>query len=84
LSTTTTVEGEALGMRHRAGIGITEQADVVCIIVSEETGGISVAEDGKLSKGLSKEALRKRLIKAFTTPPLSRWKKLSEHSVLDS
>lgn len=84
LSTTTTVDGEALGMRHRAGIGITEQADVVCVIVSEETGGISVAEDGKLSKGLSKEALRKRLIKAFTAPPLSRWKKLSDRSVLDN
>jgi diadenylate cyclase len=84
LSTTTTVDGEILGMRHRAGIGITEQADVICIIVSEETGGISVAEDGKLTKGLSKEALRKRLIKAFTTPTISKWRKLTEQSDLSS
>lgn len=50
-----------LGMRHRAGLGITEQADVVSIIVSEETGSISLAEDGKLKHGLSKEGLRNHL-----------------------
>jgi diadenylate cyclase len=84
LSTTSTVDGEALGMRHRAGIGITEQADVICVIVSEETGGISVAENGKLTKGLSKDALRKRLITAFTSPTISKWKKLSTHSELEN
>ncbi len=61
LSGTTTHKGEPLGMRHRAGIGISEQADVISIIVSEETGSISVAEQGVLTRGLSKEALRKRL-----------------------
>ena len=70
-------------MRHRAGIGISEQADVISIIVSEETGGISIAEDGKLSKGLSKEALRKRLIKAISSPTVRKLKKLSVHSVLE-
>ncbi len=83
LSTTTLVEGESLGMRHRAGLGISEQADVISIIVSEETGGISVAENGKLSKGLSKEALRKRLIKTISTPSIRKWKKISEQSNLD-
>jgi len=68
LSLTTTFNGEILGMRHRAGLGISEQADVISVIVSEETGGISVAEDGKITKDLSKDALRKRLSRAFKTP----------------
>lgn len=61
LSATTIVNGEALGMRHRAGLGISEIADVICVIVSEETGSISVAEEGILTKGLSKENLRNKL-----------------------
>ncbi len=61
LSAETIIEGQALGMRHRAGLGISEQADVVCVIVSEESGSISVAENGKLKRGLSKDALRKYL-----------------------
>lgn len=64
LSSTTNIDGETLGMRHRAGIGISEQADVISIIVSEETGSISIAEDGILTKGMSKEALRKKLVGA--------------------
>lgn len=68
LSTVTQSNGELLGMRHRAGIGITELADVISVIVSEETGSISIAEDGQLTKGLSKEALRRRLSKAFNSP----------------
>ncbi len=61
LSGTTSYNGEPLGMRHRAGIGISEQADVISVIVSEETGSISVAEQGVLTRGLSKEVLRNRL-----------------------
>jgi diadenylate cyclase len=64
LSLNTSVEGETLGMRHRAGLGISEQADVISVIVSEETGGISIAENGVLTKGMSKEALRKKLLGA--------------------
>lgn len=67
LSATTVLNGESLGMRHRAGIGISEQADVLSIIVSEETGGISVAEGGVLIKGLSKEALKKKISKGTNT-----------------
>ncbi len=62
LSQETSIDGSPLGMRHRAGLGITEQADVICVIVSEETGGISLAENGKLKRGLSKESLRNQLI----------------------
>jgi diadenylate cyclase len=83
LSTSTAAEGEALGMRHRAGIGISEQADVISIIISEETGGISVAEDGKLSSGLSKEALRKRLVKAISSPANRKWEKKGVQSIID-
>ncbi len=52
-----------LGMRHRAGIGMSERSDAVVVIVSEETGGISVAEDGLLKRHLSQdtfEALLRR------------------------
>lgn len=61
LSTETKKDGRILGMRHRAGLGISEIADVISVIVSEETGSISVAENGILKTGLSKEALKKYL-----------------------
>jgi len=55
-----------LGMRHRAGIGISEQTDAVVVIVSEESGAISVAIDGMLKRHLSRETtetiLRKELV----------------------
>lgn len=78
LSQTTTQNGESLGMRHRAGLGISEQADVLCVIVSEETGSISVAENGVLNIGLSREALKNRLKKSFKTPVNKGWKGLIE------
>jgi len=78
LSNTTKVNGESLGMRHRAGLGISEQADVISIIVSEETGGISIAENGELSQGLSKDTLKNKIESAFKTPPLKGWKAIIE------
>jgi len=62
LTSVTSYKGESLGMRHRAGLGISEQADVICVIVSEETGSISVAENGVLTRGLAKEVLRQKLM----------------------
>lgn len=50
-----------LGMRHRAGIGMSEQSDAVVVIISEETGSISVAIDGMLKRHLSGAALGKLL-----------------------
>ncbi|MBX6352422.1 MAG: TIGR00159 family protein [Thermoflavifilum sp.] len=50
-----------LGTRHRAGIGVTEQSDAVAVIVSEETGQISVAVDGALRRNLGEHALRETL-----------------------
>jgi len=55
LSGTMQYNGESLGMRHRAGLGISEQADVISVIVSEETGSISVAENGHLLKAYLKK-----------------------------
>ena len=55
-----------LGMRHRAGIGMSEQSDAVIVIVSEETGAISVAIDGMLKRHLNRDTfeaiLRRELI----------------------
>lgn len=70
LSSNTTFEGETLGMRHRAGIGISEQADVISVIVSEETGSIAIAENGKLVQGLSKDELKRKLKSAFRNPKI--------------
>lgn len=50
-----------LGTRHRAGIGVSEASDALVVIVSEETGGISVAYNGVLKKGLDREGLTEEL-----------------------
>ena len=54
-----------LGTRHRAAIGITEESDALALVVSEETGVISVAEDGQLSRHLDKAELREKLAHSF-------------------
>jgi diadenylate cyclase len=54
--------GKELGTRHRAGIGITEHSDAIAIIVSEETGIISVAHDGVLTRYLDEKKLRAMLV----------------------
>lgn len=50
-----------LGTRHRAGIGVTEETDAISVIVSEETGSISLAVGGSIERELGVEELRQRL-----------------------
>ena len=58
-----------LGTRHRAGVGISEGTDSFTIIVSEETGNVSVAKQGKLDVALTKDELKERLKKEQNATP---------------
>jgi diadenylate cyclase len=72
---------ERLGTRHRAAIGLSLASDALIIVVSEETGAISVVENGKITRGLDSEGLRQRLngslptLRAVGTRPLLGWLK---------
>jgi diadenylate cyclase len=60
------IGGSSLGSRHRAAIGITTGSDATCLVVSEETGIISVAENGKLTRNMDETELKKRLSSVLT------------------
>ena len=53
--------GKELGTRHRAAVGISEVSDSITVIVSEETGAISIAKGGKISRKLDPQGLRDEL-----------------------
>ncbi len=57
-----------MGMRHRAAVGISEETDAVCVVVSEETGSISVANDGNLKYELDEDNLKNMLKSIFNSP----------------
>ena len=56
---------KSLGTRHRAGIGVTEHSDAIALIVSEETGIISMAVDGKLTRFLDAKKVEKTLLNLY-------------------
>ncbi|MGI8436028.1 MAG: diadenylate cyclase CdaA, partial [Chthoniobacterales bacterium] len=51
----------SLGLRHRAGLGITEESDAIAVIVSEETGGISICHRRRIERNFTPETFRKRI-----------------------
>ena len=55
----------SIGLRHRAAIGVTEESDCVAVIVSEETGAISICMDGHLERNLGEEKFRARMAQIF-------------------
>jgi len=70
----------SLGMRHRAGIGISENSDAVVAIVSEETGSISVAINGMLKRHLAPETFE-RLLKSELTPEIDESKQTASKHI---
>jgi diadenylate cyclase len=55
------LDSERYGTRHRAAIGISEQTDAVVVVVSEETGSISLVQRGRIERNLTEEQLRRRI-----------------------
>ena len=53
------------GLRHRAAIGLTERSDAIAIVVSEETGSISISENGKLERNLTEKQFREKISEIF-------------------
>ena len=68
--------GRSLGTRHRAAVGLSEESDAVVVVVSEETGTVSVAHHGRLHRGLDENRLR-RLLNAALSKGASATSRLS-------
>lgn len=74
LSESQTISKE-LGTRHRAAIGLTEVTDAIAVTVSEETGAISIADNGILIRDLKEQKLRELLIRKLENQrPISNWR----------
>ena len=71
------MNGKRLGTRHRAAAGISQETDAVAVVVSEETGMISIAKKGRLARGLKPEELRYQLCMILLDEK-SLWKRLGK------
>lgn len=67
-----------LGTRHRAALGVTETTDAISLIVSEETGTISVARNGRLTRHLDRAALENLLLSIYHQKETGLWSTLME------
>ena len=65
------MQDRSTGLRHRAAIGLTERTDAMAIVVSEETGSISICENGRLERNLTEKQFRDRLSVIFFSNPNS-------------
>lgn len=66
------------GLRHRAAMGLTEETDAVCVVVSEETGAISISADGHMDRNLRERAFRARMAQIFLSESSNHEKGISE------
>lgn len=76
-----------LGTRHRAGIGVTEETDALAVIVSEETGAISLAVGGRIERDITVEQLRERmgeLLQRYVPPSALPTPIMNEADALES
>ncbi len=63
----------SLGSRHRAALGLSQESDAVVLVVSEETGRVSLAFDGQLSVGVDPDRLRETLVGLLTPSAMLNW-----------
>ncbi|HET8777643.1 MAG TPA: diadenylate cyclase CdaA [Candidatus Limnocylindria bacterium] len=68
----TALDSERYGTRHRAAIGISEQTDAVVVVVSEETGSISLVVRGRIERNLTEDQLRRRIFNLIRPQPPRR------------
>jgi diadenylate cyclase len=61
----TEIGDRSMGLRHRAAIGLTEESDAVTIVVSEETGAVSICVDGRIERNMDEDGFRDRLEEIF-------------------
>jgi diadenylate cyclase len=61
------MKDRSTGLRHRAAIGLTERSDAIAVVVSEETGGISISENGTLQRNLTEKQFRDILAEIFVS-----------------
>jgi diadenylate cyclase len=75
--------GIELGSRHRAAIGITAGSDATCLVVSEENGIISLAQNGRLSRRVSESDIRSHLgrVMGESVPIVGRFRRFPKKSV---